>query len=94
MAALDLLGRRWSLRILWELRDGALGFRELQHRCDRMSSSVLRDRLAELRQAAIIAADPSGGYVLTKLGDELVAALGPLSSWSERWATELDGAPF
>ena len=22
MALLDLLGRRWSLRIIWELRDG------------------------------------------------------------------------
>ena len=23
MALLDLLGRRWSLRVLWELRDGS-----------------------------------------------------------------------
>ena len=29
MAALDLLGRRWALRILWELRAGALSFRAL-----------------------------------------------------------------
>ena len=25
MAAMDLLGRRWALRILWELRDGPRG---------------------------------------------------------------------
>ena len=30
MAALDLLGRRWALRILWELRAGALPFRALR----------------------------------------------------------------
>jgi DNA-binding HxlR family transcriptional regulator len=30
MAALDLLGRRWALRVLWELRDGALPFRALR----------------------------------------------------------------
>ena len=30
MALLDLLGRRMSLRILWELRDDRLTFRALQ----------------------------------------------------------------
>ena len=35
MAALDLLGRRWALRVLWELRGGPLSFRELRARCDR-----------------------------------------------------------
>lgn len=90
MAALDLLGRRWTLRILWELRDGPLGFRELQQRCDGMSSSVLRDRLRELRAAAIVDVDAAGAYVLTDLGHELGAALVPLSSWSDRWAHRLD----
>jgi DNA-binding HxlR family transcriptional regulator len=89
MAALDLLGRRWAMRILWELRDGPLGFRELQQRCDGMSSSVLRDRLDELRAAAIVTTDAEGAYVLTELGGDLGDALGPLSKWSERWAREL-----
>ncbi len=48
MAALDLLGRRWALRILWELTDGPRGARELRQRCDAMSPSVLYQRLAEL----------------------------------------------
>src|SRR6185436_20644032 len=50
MAALDLLGRRWTLRILWELRDGPVGFRDLQARCDAMSPSVLHQRLNELEE--------------------------------------------
>ncbi len=55
MAALDLLGRRWTLRVLWELRDGsAATFRELRDRCDKMSTSVLNQRLAELREAGLI----------------------------------------
>jgi DNA-binding HxlR family transcriptional regulator len=93
MAALDLLGRRWTLRILWELREEPLGFRALQQRCDAMSSSVLRDRLGELRSAAIVGTDQSGAYRLTPLGHELGAALGPLSSWSERWAGQLGVPP-
>jgi hypothetical protein len=44
MAALDLLGRRWSLRLLWELRGGPVGARALLERCDGLSSSVLYDR--------------------------------------------------
>jgi DNA-binding HxlR family transcriptional regulator len=33
MALLDLLGRRWALRVIWELRSEPLSFRELQERC-------------------------------------------------------------
>src|SRR5271163_4077207 len=55
MAALDLLGRRWALRLLWELRDGPLGARALRSRCDQMSSSVLYERLDELTAAGLLA---------------------------------------
>ena len=62
MAALDLLGRRWTLRVLWELRDGsAASFRELRERCDKMSTSVLNQRLTELREAGLIDTG-AGGY--------------------------------
>ena len=67
MALLDLLGRRWTLRVLWELRDGPLQFRALQQRCGGMSSSVLNDRLGELRGAGIVE-HGEGGYGLTDEG--------------------------
>ncbi|MFG2396019.1 winged helix-turn-helix transcriptional regulator [Streptomyces lydicus] len=69
MAALDLLGRRWTLRILWELRDGTLGFRPLQQRCYGMSSSVLHQRLTELRESRLVERDAGDGYRLTPLGE-------------------------
>jgi DNA-binding HxlR family transcriptional regulator len=84
MAALDLLGRRWTLRVLWELRAAPLGFREPQAQCDGMSSSVLRTRLIELAEENLVAQD-AAGYRLTPIGAELVAAIGPLSAWAERW---------
>ena len=85
MEALDLLGRRWTMRVIWELRDGPLSFRDLQAACEGMSSSVLNQRLAELRDAAI--AEPGvGGYRLTKLGAELIEAYRPLNAWADRWA--------
>jgi DNA-binding HxlR family transcriptional regulator len=86
MAALDLLGRRWTLRVLWELRDGRpLPFRELRERCDSMSTSVLNQRLAELRAAGIVDTG-GGGYRLTARGAELLRALAPLDDWAKRWA--------
>jgi len=89
MAALDLLGRRWALRILWELRGGPLGARELLSQCPGLSSSVLYDRLRELTAAAVIARTADGGYELTRLGAGLGAALEPLDAWATRWARQM-----
>src|SRR5262245_492280 len=86
MAALDLLGRRWCLRILWELREEALGFRALRQRCDEMSTSVLRQRLVELVAAGLVQQDDEQRYELTRLGTDLRSALEPLQRWSQRWA--------
>jgi DNA-binding HxlR family transcriptional regulator len=92
MAALDLFGRRWVLRIMWELRDGPLGFRPLQRRCDDMSSSVLGQRLTQLEQVALVGRTDDGRYELTGLGHDLGQAIKPLDAWSARWARALDQA--
>ena len=86
MAALDLLGRRWALRILCELRDGPVGARALRDRCDAMSSSVLYERLGELVDARLVERLDDGTYQLTRLGADLGTALAPLDEWSRRWA--------
>ena len=84
MALLDLLGRRWALRIIWELRDEPLTFRGLQSRCEGTSSSVLNQRLTELVEAEIAESGP-GGYRLTAEGRRLLALDPPLQAWAERW---------
>jgi DNA-binding HxlR family transcriptional regulator len=83
MALLDLLGRRWTLRVLWELRAPAANFRELQARCEGMSSSVLSQRLGDLRAAGVV--EPER-LELTREGRKLLDALGPLDDWAKRWA--------
>ena len=82
MALLDLLGRRWAMRVIWELRLGPMTFRELQARCGGISSSVLSQRLAELREAGIA----GEGNVLTDQGRSLLEAYEPLGAWAKRWA--------
>jgi DNA-binding HxlR family transcriptional regulator len=86
MALLDLLGRRWALRVVWELRDDTLSFRGLQARCDSMSPTVLNQRLGELRDAGVVELVPERGFRLTTEGRKLLGALAPIDKWAERWA--------
>lgn len=85
MAAMDLLGRRWALRLVWELRDGPIGARALLTRCEGLSSSVLYQRLGELTDAGLLQAS-ADGYALTPLGASLGAAIAPLDAWANAWA--------
>lgn len=91
MALFDLVGRRWALRVVWELRAGDATFRDLAHRCDDVSSSVLRDRLRALTAAGIVERGDRG-YRLTADGRELVELLQPLGEWSQRWAARANAA--
>jgi DNA-binding HxlR family transcriptional regulator len=87
MVALDLLGRRGALRIMWELRHGVpMTFRVLQAAAE-TNPALLNTRLAELRGARLIGHD-GDGYVLTPIGKELLVALHPLSEWARKWGTE------
>jgi DNA-binding HxlR family transcriptional regulator len=79
----DLLGRRWALRVLWELRDEPVPYRRLRERCDRVSSSVLATRLREFSAAGIVE-QGDAGYALTASGRELLDHLRPLNDWAKR----------
>lgn len=87
MALLDLLGRRWTLRILWELREEALTSRALRTACDDASPTVVQQRLSELRGAGFLEKRDGGGYALTGLGLELLQTFQPLHRFADRWRT-------
>ncbi len=91
MALFDLVGRRQTLRIIWELRQAArpLTFRELRSACGDISSSVLTQRLRELTDV-LITTRADDGYTLTGTGDRLVTSLQPALEWSRAWSRELD----
>ncbi len=91
MAALDLLGRRWALRLIWELRAGPLTFRAVQSACEGVSPTVLNTRLRELRELRVVESTAEG-YALTATGRSLGEALAPLDRWARRWAREIHAA--
>ncbi len=89
MALLDLLGRRWTLRIIWELRDVSLTSRALRTACDDASPTIVQARLTELRDAGLVELEQGDGYRLTALGRELEQTFLPLNRFAERWSKQM-----
>lgn len=82
MALLELLGKRWVLRIFWEMRDGqAYSFRDLQARCGNLSPTVLNGRMKDLRAAGYVEL-VEGGYSLTERGRQLLPILQDLNDFA------------
>ncbi len=82
-AAFELLGRRWAMPLVWELRRDSVAFAELRERLG-ISPSVLSTRLGELTDAGIVDRDGSRRYRLTGRGRELARLLYELNRWASR----------
>jgi DNA-binding HxlR family transcriptional regulator len=80
---LDLLGRRWALRLVWELRRSTLSFSDLRERTG-ISPSVLSARLGELSAAGVLERSVGRRYQLSGPGRELARILYELNRWAER----------
>jgi DNA-binding HxlR family transcriptional regulator len=85
-SVLDLLGRRWALRLIWELRRDAVSFSELRGATG-ISPSVLSARLGELVEADVLERDVVRRYRLSGRGRELARILYELNRWAEQHQT-------
>jgi len=82
-SVLDLLGRRWALRLVWELRRTALSFSDIRERTG-ISPSVLSTRLRELVDSDVLERDGGRRYRLSGRGRELARILYELNRWAEQ----------
>jgi DNA-binding HxlR family transcriptional regulator len=89
MRLLDVLGQRWVLRILWELRDGPMSFRAVQAACDGISPAVLNDRVKLLRGHDLVALGPDG-YALTARAYAVVPLILQMMALADGWAAAGD----
>ena len=87
----DLLGKRWTMRILWEMRFGAIHFRALQDKGGGISPTMLNRRLKELQEHKLVALSEDG-YYFTELGQSLFEVMLPLADWAQHWADGLESA--
>jgi DNA-binding HxlR family transcriptional regulator len=88
MVLLDILGQRWTLRILWELGEARVNFRVLRLKCDDVSPTLLNKRLKDLRAMGLVDLD-EWGFGLTDQGKALAKHLVGLDVWASEWAAGL-----
>lgn len=90
MVLLDALGKRWALRVVWELsQDDPCSFRDLRSRCEDVSPTSLNQRLKDLRELGLIELG-EGGYALSEQGRALSRLFKPLDAWANDWARWLE----
>ena len=82
--ALNQFGRRWALRVIWELRGEPLSFRALRTACGDISPSVMQARLHELRDLGLVEQIPGLGYRHTAAGQQLFRVIAPLDDWADK----------
>jgi DNA-binding HxlR family transcriptional regulator len=86
-SALEIVGGRWTLLIIYELLDGPLRFTDLIARLPGISTNLLTQRLKSLEQQGIVSRRilprPSGSavYELTAAGEALRQVVFDLGRW-------------
>jgi DNA-binding HxlR family transcriptional regulator len=86
-AAIEVIGGKWKVLIIWALRDELRRFGELKRLVPGVSEKVLIQQLRELEADGIVHREiyhevpPRVEYSLTKRGMALDEALKPLGAW-------------
>ncbi|MDT0342049.1 winged helix-turn-helix transcriptional regulator [Streptomyces litchfieldiae] len=96
-AAIDVVGGKWKVLILWALHDGERRFGELRRSIPGVSEKVLIQQLRELEADEIVHREvfrevpPRVEYSLTEFGVSLNRALGPLGAWGKEHKQRIEG---
>lgn len=86
-AAMEVIGGKWKVLVLWELNERPCRFGELRRGLPGVTEKVLAAQLRELAADGIVHREaydevpPRVEYSLTPLGVSLNAALAPLGAW-------------
>jgi DNA-binding HxlR family transcriptional regulator len=89
-AALDVVGGKWKVLVLWHLSQGPRRFGELRRLVTGISEKMLIQSLREMEGDAIVKRNdfrevpPRVEYSLTTFGVSLLEALKPLCEWGSR----------
>ncbi len=87
--AIDVIGGKWKLHLMWVLAEGPRRFGQIRRLLDGVSEKVLAENLRQLEASGIVHRElyaevpPRVEYSLTPLGEELNRALAPLGEWGD-----------
>ncbi|MEI9987853.1 MAG: helix-turn-helix domain-containing protein [Aliidongia sp.] len=88
-AALDVIGGKWKVLILWPLRMAPRRFGELRRDVPGISEKMLIQQLKEMERDGIVTrhdykeVPPRVEYALTAFGHSLCEAVTPLCEWGQ-----------
>jgi DNA-binding HxlR family transcriptional regulator len=88
-AALEVVGGKWKVLILWPLHLGPRRFGELRRQVPGISEKMLIQHLKEMESDGIVTrkdykeVPPRVEYALTSFGSSLCEALAPLCEWGQ-----------
>lgn len=86
-AVFETVTNRWSLLILWTLKDGSRRFFEVRDRVEGISERVLSQNLKTLYRSGLIerhvepTIPPKVSYSLTPIGADLLSVMEALTGW-------------
>lgn len=95
--AIDVVGGKWKLHLMWALAVGPQRFGQLRTLLAGVSEKVLAENLRHLEASGVVHREiypevpPRVEYSLTPLGEELDVALRPLEVWGDKNRHELLG---
>ena len=90
-AAIDMVGGKYKVLILYHLLSGTLRFNELQKLVPTATPKMLTQQLRELEQDGLITrtvypvVPPKTEYALTEFGSSLIPVLDALSAWGRNY---------
>ncbi|MGO4524428.1 winged helix-turn-helix transcriptional regulator [Microvirga sp. 2MCAF35] len=99
----EAIGGRWTLLVVRELLCGSRRFNDIRRGIPRISRTMLSERLQGLVHVGVvmrIEGNQGPEYALTEAGRELMAIVGALGTWGQRWlprraeAEDLDLEPL
>jgi DNA-binding HxlR family transcriptional regulator len=95
-AALDVIGGKWKVLIMWPLRDSPKRFGELRRHVPGISEKMLIQQLKEMELDGIVTrhdyreVPPRVEYALTAFGHSLRDALAPLCEWGHEHMARIE----
>ncbi len=89
--ALDTIGGKWRISIIWSLKEGEKRFVELRNSLNGITDKMLTQKLRELEKAELITrkvypqVPPKVEYNLTLLGKSILPVIEMLEEWGKQY---------
>lgn len=89
--ALDIIGGKWKMPILWRLQERAWRYGELKQGLGRITHKMLTEQLRELERDGLVHREvfqvvpPKVEYSLTAAGNSAIPVIAQLRDWGVRY---------